>query len=1136
MALGDKESSAANGAPKTDKNKTEKAKQKVVANGTPAITQNTRSNTTTDGKKKTAPASLGAPPNTGAVVDDNGKMLKELTETMKMMRNEMKEMQKEKNEREKADYFFPPTHGYAHAFDEWDDEPFHHEPYHAADEYNEGHADDLSFPAASAETQSDENVNKEDESEKSECEQGNFDQYLAEFITPKDKTCPPVFTSLAKGVNKMFDEGMEFETFKKKAADIPNPENCTSLHSVVNVDTHVQKLLKHNTKKLDERLKTISTAMVKAGQCFTRVLDGIQRDLTGQKSAEEAKLCADTLTSTGMKGMAMLGHGFHSICLRRRELQKPDVAWKYETLFASDVPHNKYLYGGNENVEKMVKDVNNSLRMRPNASAVSSRKRGYHGYYGGMMRGRGRARPAPYPSPYLFRGGYAYGGSAGGYQTMKRGQAHRGRGSRGGSTSSQSLNKGEVSFIMEQTKSQSMPNIFAGRLKQFLPHWEKITSDEEVLQIIRGCTIEFVNNTVPIQTGNIRESHFNAEKQLIVSQEIKKLLDKQVLEIVESEEGEFISTIFLLPKKNGSFRMILNLKEFNEHVEYYHFKMETFEKALKMISGGSFLASIDIKDAYYCVAVHEDYRKYLRFLWRGQLLQFTCVPNGLSCAPRKYTKMMKPVYALLRTKGHSISGFIDDSLIVADSETELQQSVDDTLSIFESLGLVINREKSVLSPNTRLKYLGYEIDTIKMLVTLPQDKVSTVVHQVHELLHTNKDTIRNVAKVIGSLIACFPAVEYGPLHYRVLEKEKINALKLNKGDYDSLMIVSAEMQRELTWWKNNLHTQFRRIVKPNPNLILTTDASLDGWGSVCETERTGGRWAEVEQQFHINYLELLGAYLAIQAYADKIQHIDKPLHVQIRMDNTTAISYINNMGGKEPQLNTLACRVWNWCIENDLWVSATHIPGVENTVADYESRHFNDRGEWSLDSQVFQKIEAIFGKLEIDLFASRINTKCSKYVAWRRDPQAVFIDAFSRSWTDLYSYIFPPFSLIDRVLQKIRMEEASAVVIVPLWPTQPWFATFLNLLDRHPIALPMSAKLLTLEFSTKLHPLRRKLRMIAGHLSGRRVDNMNYQAGLQKLSPTLGKPEHANSMQYTQGNGQHFVLKNSVIVLEQMLV
>ena len=88
-----------------------------------------------------------------------------------------------------------------------------------------------------------------------------------------------------------------------------------------------------------------------------------------------------------------------------------------------------------------------------------------------------------------------------------------------------------------------------------------------------------------------------------------------------SETGEFVSTIFLRPKNDGSFRMILNLKQFNESVEYHHFKMDTLETVTRIMKPGCFIASVDLKDAYYTVPIHSDHQKYLEFMFNGTLYQ-----------------------------------------------------------------------------------------------------------------------------------------------------------------------------------------------------------------------------------------------------------------------------------------------------------------------------------------------------------------------------------------------------------------------------------------------------------------------------------------------------------------------------------
>ena len=88
-----------------------------------------------------------------------------------------------------------------------------------------------------------------------------------------------------------------------------------------------------------------------------------------------------------------------------------------------------------------------------------------------------------------------------------------------------------------------------------------------------------------------------------------------------SKTGEFVSTIFLRPKNDGSFRIILSLKQFNESVEYHQFKMDTLETFTRMMKPGCFMASEDLKDDYYTVPIPSDHQKYLKFMFNGTLYQ-----------------------------------------------------------------------------------------------------------------------------------------------------------------------------------------------------------------------------------------------------------------------------------------------------------------------------------------------------------------------------------------------------------------------------------------------------------------------------------------------------------------------------------
>ena len=109
------------------------------------------------------------------------------------------------------------------------------------------------------------------------------------------------------------------------------------------------------------------------------------------------------------------------------------------------------------------------------------------------------------------------------------------------------------------------------------------------------------------------EEKFNATEQCIIDNEIDKLLGKGVIEVTQHCRGEFISPIFIRAKKDGSHRMILNLKDLNTNVECHHFKMETLQSAIALMRPGCYMASIDLRDAYYSVPIDPDYKKYLKF-------------------------------------------------------------------------------------------------------------------------------------------------------------------------------------------------------------------------------------------------------------------------------------------------------------------------------------------------------------------------------------------------------------------------------------------------------------------------------------------------------------------------------------------
>lgn len=142
---------------------------------------------------------------------------------------------------------------------------------------------------------------------------------------------------------------------------------------------------------------------------------------------------------------------------------------------------------------------------------------------------------------------------------------------------------------------------------------------------------------------------------------------------------------------------------------------------------------------------------------------------------------------------------------------------------------------------------------------------------------------------------------------------------------------------------------------------------------------------------HINILELQAALFGLKSFVEGYKNV----YVQLQLDNTTAVAYVNHMGGfKSTELDKVAKELWEWVISRDIWGSAVHIPGLYNVDADEQSGHFQDQHEWCLSTAVFQDIIAEYPELNIYLFASRLTYKCETYCSWKPDPECTFVDAF----------------------------------------------------------------------------------------------------------------------------------------------
>ena len=237
------------------------------------------------------------------------------------------------------------------------------------------------------------------------------------------------------------------------------------------------------------------------------------------------------------------------------------------------------------------------------------------------------------------------------------------------------------------------------------------------------------------------------------------------------------------------------------------------------------------------------------------------------------------------------------------------------------------------------------------------------------------------------MVASFPAVEY----YRQIEMLKTQTLR-NAFNYDNQILLTQEARAELRWWTVEGIYSSRPLVRENPCMLIRTDASSFAWGAEMNGEVSHGMWSEKEKDLHINVLELQAALLGIQSLCHKLRHC----HLRIELDNTTAVAYINNMGGT----HSIACNAITktlllmlWCKARGIWLSACHIPGKDNTVADSYSRKQSIHTEWSLNVNVFTTFSHL-----CEIYGT--NNQLPRYMSVYPNASTEAINAFLHVWDE----------------------------------------------------------------------------------------------------------------------------------------
>ena len=313
------------------------------------------------------------------------------------------------------------------------------------------------------------------------------------------------------------------------------------------------------------------------------------------------------------------------------------------------------------------------------------------------------------------------------------------------------------------------PGPVGGRLWEFVGAWGDITSDKWVLQTVSsGYRIEFTESCrltrAPLWTiVPAKHKHRVALEEGLH----KMLLKKAIVQLDPSMIGPgFYSSLFLVEKRSGGWRPILNLKRLNEGVKPPKFRMDTLQSVLNTLGAdiklywdgcppgaevsGPWALSLDLQDAYFHVPVDPRDTKYLRFAYDGEIFEFQVLPFGLLTAPRTFTRLVRAVGAYLKTLGINVFQYLDDWLVVGETY-QLALSYRDTVRwVTQRVGFVLNEEKSDWVPSQFPLFLGSSLDLVRLLAFPSEDRIDRLQRLIPRVL-------KSPASLWRSLLATWPA-------------------------------------------------------------------------------------------------------------------------------------------------------------------------------------------------------------------------------------------------------------------------------------------------------------------------------------------------------------------------------------------
>ena len=480
-----------------------------------------------------------------------------------------------------------------------------------------------------------------------------------------------------------------------------------------------------------------------------------------------------------------------------------------------------------------------------------------------------------------------------------------------------------------------------------------------------GFRIVDSNVCIPSYQGE----NYSSSTKGVAKPFIDKIFEREVSEgklLQVNKKPRCIHSIGAVPKPDGRFRQIIDcslpeLKSINNFMSSTakEFNFRTVDNVIDLITPNCWMASLDIKDAYRTVVVHPDQWKFQGLEWEmnGISKFFTdCrLCFGGASSPYIFSQLSNFLVRCMHRRGMlTVINYLDDFWMCAPSFEECYVIQNTMIQLLISLGFSINWSKCC-GPVQVIKYLGLNFDSVKLSVTLPEDKLKKLDNELTFFKGRKRASRKQIQKLCGILANAARVVRGGRTHSRRL----IEILRGLPSRGNPRLKLDSEFQKDIDWWFNftrdfnGAATMIKYNFGNGPYMVSDSSKSGYGfysndcwqagffnsdsypeWETLCKHEHCHWENVNFDSDVCINVLELVPVWLAVK----KFSNIWENLHVVCYVDNTQVVSMINKGISKSVVAMDMLRSIFWICAKSNIYLTARHISSSDNLICDYLSR------------------------------------------------------------------------------------------------------------------------------------------------------------------------------------------------------